>query len=264
MQTVDAAPPPDPPTRPLHPGEEPPMPNRSPSPTPPASLPGHAVPASVPGHAVPASVSGHAVPASAPPDPATADRKAQRRTARLARRSFLAGLNPAIRRAFEAALADQILPHLGPPGVLGTHAAVGDEIDPHVIEGAAVALGWSLAFPRVADGPLGYHLASFDMLSPGYRGIPEPAPDLPQARPDVLLVPLLAADRTGNRLGQGGGHYDRTLAAIRAAGPVLAIGIAFDMQIVDTVTAAPWDQPLDAIATPTAFHLAPARARRSA
>jgi 5-formyltetrahydrofolate cyclo-ligase len=98
-------------------------------------------------------------------------------------------------------------------------------------------------------------------LSPGYRGIPEPRPDLPAVRPDVVLVPLVAADRNGHRLGQGGGHYDRTLAALRAQGPVLAIGLAWDMQIMPDIPASPWDQPLDAIATPTAFHLVAHAAR---
>jgi 5-formyltetrahydrofolate cyclo-ligase len=155
-----------------------------------------------------------------------------------------------------------VTPHLGPPGTLGSFAAVGDEIDPAAIETAARALGWRTAFPRVtAEGPLAFHHADFADLAPGFRGIPEPDPARPVVRPDVLLVPLLAADHAGNRLGQGGGHYDRTLASLRANGPLLAIGLAWDMQLVATLPAQPWDQPLDAIATPTAFHPAPHGAR---
>jgi 5-formyltetrahydrofolate cyclo-ligase len=96
-------------------------------------------------------------------------------------------------------------------------------------------------------------MPSANMLMPGLGGIPEPAADLPMVRPDLLLVPLLAVDRSGNRLGQGGGHYDRTLAALRATQPTIAIGLAWDVQLVDAVAAEPWDQPLDAIATPSAF-----------
>lgn len=183
------------------------------------------------------------------------DRKPLRRDARAARRAFVGSLNPAIRQTLEKALASQILPHLGPRGIIGSHAAAGDEIDPRAIEDAALALGWRLAFPRVTDGPLSYHLARWSELAPGYKGIAEPSGDAPLSRPDVLLVPLLAADLAGNRLGQGGGHYDRTLAALRASGPVLAIGVCWDMQLSPYIPAAHWDQPLDAIATPTAFHL---------
>ncbi|MCG2842412.1 5-formyltetrahydrofolate cyclo-ligase [Sandaracinobacter sp. RS1-74] len=190
-------------------------------------------------------------------------RKRLRQAARAARHAFAAGLNPLTRRALEQALCAQILPHLGPPGVLGSHAAIGDEIDPRAIEDAARASGWRLAFPRVGEGPLSYHRAGRADLAPGYKGIPEPPAEAPLARPDVLLVPLLAADLRGNRLGQGGGHYDRTLAALRASGPVLAIGIAFDLQLEAGIPAAPWDQPLDAIATPTAFHLTHGPARRA-
>ncbi len=163
-----------------------------------------------------------------------------------------------VRRALEAALAANILPALGPPGILGSYAAVGDEADPAALEEAARAAGWRTAFPRATAGaPLAFHAATFAELAPGFRGIPEPPETHPAVRPSVLLVPLVAVDRGGNRLGQGGGHYDRTLSALRATGPLFAIGIAWDMQILADLPARPWDQPLDAIATPTAFHRVP-------
>lgn len=68
-------------------------------------------------------------------------------------------------------------------------------------------------------------------------------------RPRVLIVPLLAFDARGYRLGYGGGFYDRTLAALRAEGPVLAIGLAFAAQARAAVPTEPTDEPLDAIAT---------------
>ncbi len=196
------------------------------------------------------------------PDSDAADRKALRAKARSARQAFVAALAAPVRRGLEAALAAQALPHLGPAGMLGSFAAVGDEADPAALESAAAAAGWRTAFPRVTgNGPLSFHGSRYEDLAPGYRGIPEPAADRPAVRPDVLLVPLLAADLSGNRLGQGGGHYDRTLAALRAEGPLLAIGIAWDMQILPRLAARQWDQPLDAIATPTAFHLVAQGAR---
>ncbi len=192
----------------------------------------------------------------------TPDRKAVRRSMRAARAAFTGALAVAVRKALERALAESIVPHLGPPAVLGSYAALGDEIDPAAIEAMAVVRGWSLAFPRVVGpAPLGFHAAACADLRPGFKGIPEPGAEAPRLRPDVLLVPLLAADRRGNRLGQGAGHYDRTLAALRATGPVLAIGLAWDVQLVNAVAPEAWDQPLDAIATPTAFHLAGPGAR---
>lgn len=67
--------------------------------------------------------------------------------------------------------------------------------------------------------------------------------------PRVLIVPLLAFDRQGFRLGYGGGFYDRTLQALRSTGPVTAIGFAFAAQEVDRVPTEPTDQKLDLIVT---------------
>lgn len=84
-------------------------------------------------------------------------------------------------------------------------------------------------------------------LMPGAFGVPVPvgADDLV---PQVLIVPLLAWDRQGYRLGYGGGFYDRTLAALRAAGPVWAVGLAYAAQEVAAVPHEPTDQRLDALA----------------
>jgi 5-formyltetrahydrofolate cyclo-ligase len=67
--------------------------------------------------------------------------------------------------------------------------------------------------------------------------------------PDVLIVPLVAFDRRGGRLGYGGGFYDRTLAALRARGPVLAVGLAFAAQEAEALPLEPTDAPLDMIVT---------------
>lgn len=67
--------------------------------------------------------------------------------------------------------------------------------------------------------------------------------------PEVLIVPLLAFDGRGMRLGYGGGFYDRTLAGLRAGGAVLAVGLAFGAQEVPEVPTEPTDAPLDAVLT---------------
>lgn len=88
-----------------------------------------------------------------------------------------------------------------------------------------------------------------DALVPGYGAIPEPAADAEEVVPAVLLLPLLAFDGGGRRLGYGGGFYDRTLAALRARTPIEAIGIAYAEQEVDSLPAADHDERLDWVVT---------------
>lgn len=87
------------------------------------------------------------------------------------------------------------------------------------------------------------------MVKAGF-GLSEPPADAPVIVPQVLLVPLVAFDASGNRLGFGGGFYDRTLLALRTAGPeTRAIGIAFAFQEIDNVPHDATDQHLDAVVT---------------
>jgi 5-formyltetrahydrofolate cyclo-ligase len=81
-------------------------------------------------------------------------------------------------------------------------------------------------------------------------GVLEPSPDRASLAPDIVLVPLLGFDRAGHRIGYGQGHYDRTLSALRARGPVLAIGLAFAAQETPDALAQGHDQRLDAVLTP--------------
>ena len=73
--------------------------------------------------------------------------------------------------------------------------------------------------------------------------------DAPVLTPDILLVPLLAFDMNGFRLGYGAGFYDRTLAGLRAKGRVTAIGVAFDEQQVEAVPRDAYDEALDWVLT---------------
>jgi 5-formyltetrahydrofolate cyclo-ligase len=88
-------------------------------------------------------------------------------------------------------------------------------------------------------------------LEPSPWGVLQPPAGAPALAPDTVLVPLVAADRRGNRIGHGKGHYDRALAHLREGGAVFTIGIAWELQIAEeAIPADPWDVPLDAIATP--------------
>jgi 5-formyltetrahydrofolate cyclo-ligase len=84
---------------------------------------------------------------------------------------------------------------------------------------------------------------------PGQLGIPEPAAQAPALEPDLLFVPLAAFDRRGHRIGYGAGHYDRTLAALRARKPILAVGVAYAVCEVAEIPWEPHDQPLDYVLT---------------
>jgi 5-formyltetrahydrofolate cyclo-ligase len=91
-----------------------------------------------------------------------------------------------------------------------------------------------------------------DHLDTRAWGIREPAADQPTRVPDFMLVPLLAVDRTGNRLGYGAGFYDCSIRAIRTAShSVVTIGLAFDEQIIDAVPHSDYDVPLDYVLTPS-------------
>ena len=112
--------------------------------------------------------------------------------------------------------------------------------------------GWKLAMPVVVgEGlPLTFRAwAPGEPTVPGIWNIPVPAETSPELLPDVLLVPMLAFDARGFRLGYGGGFYDRTLVKLRALKPVVAIGVAYAGQEVAEVPRAPYDQPLDFIMT---------------
>jgi 5-formyltetrahydrofolate cyclo-ligase len=77
----------------------------------------------------------------------------------------------------------------------------------------------------------------------------EPAADVPEVLPDILLVPLAAFDRAGQRIGYGAGYYDMTIARLRARKPVIAIGVAFAIQEVPRVPADERDARLDLVLT---------------
>jgi 5-formyltetrahydrofolate cyclo-ligase len=136
--------------------------------------------------------------------------------------------------------------------IVGGYVALPGEADPNLLLKHLEANGHAIAFPRVtAKGEaLAFHLwHAGRMLSPGAFGIPEPSPDWPLATPRALLVPLLAFDSEGFRIGYGGGFYDRTLAELSEKGQVLAIGIAFAGQRVEHIPRDVNDRRLDMVVT---------------
>ncbi len=138
--------------------------------------------------------------------------------------------------------------------VVGGFMPIRDEFDPLEILRALDA-GYELSLPQMtgADQPLTFRRwREGDPLVETTWGIREPAETCPIVTPNVLFVPLLAVDRAGYRLGYGGGFYDRTIAALRAADtPAATIGLAFDCLILDAVPRDAYDEPVDFILTPT-------------
>ena len=130
---------------------------------------------------------------------------------------------------------------------------IGSEIDVRPILERLDRSGHPLGLPVVEgpDRPLLFRSwRPGDRLEKAGFGLSEPPAGSPQVTPLMLLVPLLAFDRAGFRLGYGGGFYDRTLERLRAAEPAtLAVGLAWSAQEVDTVPLEPTDQRLDWIVT---------------
>lgn len=136
------------------------------------------------------------------------------------------------------------------------YAAHGSEIDAGPLMRRFVAAGAIPLFPAVTKtaGPLAFRQATEDSgWVRDLAGMLAPPASAPTYRPDLVVVPLLGFDRQGGRLGQGGGHYDRTLAALRANGQVTALGLAFADQEIDAIPQDARDQRLDAILTEAEF-----------
>jgi 5-formyltetrahydrofolate cyclo-ligase len=141
-----------------------------------------------------------------------------------------------------------------PGNTVSGFAAIRDEINPGELMQWLHAEGFKLALPVMVGKGKPLVMRAWtpgDAMAAAAWGIAEPLDDKPVVEPDVVLVPLLAFDATGYRLGYGGGYYDRTLAGLRAKKPVVAIGIAYDEQRVDAVPHDGYDQPLDWILTPS-------------
>jgi 5-formyltetrahydrofolate cyclo-ligase len=147
----------------------------------------------------------------------------------------------------------------GPLAMIAGYWPFGTEMDVRPLLHRLAAHGTGLALPvtRGADLPLEFRRwQPGDGLEQGAYGISHPHAGAPAVTPSILLVPLLAFDRSGWRLGYGAGYYDRTLAALRGLGVsragslrVTAVGIAYAAQEVESLPHHAGDQRLDGIVT---------------
>lgn len=141
---------------------------------------------------------------------------------------------------------------------VGLYAAKGSEVDTARIDGDARAAGLIVAYPRVVGPgkPLAFHAVTRDALAASRFGLAEPSADAtPVALGDIaaFIVPGLAFDRAGGRLGWGKGFYDMTFASAPAS--ALRVGVAFAGQLVEQVAREPHDVLLHVIITEDATYL---------
>ena len=180
--------------------------------------------------------------------------KGDLRLAAMARRDAI----PAAERLQAAQrIAERGLPldaggRLGPGVTVSGYSPLKSEISPLPLMRRCADAGAALALPVVVGRGKALIMRAWSFGAPlgsGVWGIREPTADAAEVFPDILLVPLLAFDRTGHRIGYGAGYYDMTIAALRTMKPVVAIGIAFAAQEIAAVPATPRDARLDLVLT---------------
>ncbi len=139
------------------------------------------------------------------------------------------------------------------------YAAMNDEIEAGGAMARFAQAGARMCLPVVVAkrAPLIFRAFDFggELVEAGF-GTRVPPDGAEEATPDLILAPLLAFDADGGRLGYGGGYYDRTIAALRQAGDVTVVGLAYEVQRVDAVPRGPQDEFLDWTVTESAAYQA--------
>jgi 5-formyltetrahydrofolate cyclo-ligase len=136
--------------------------------------------------------------------------------------------------------------------VVSGFSPIRTEINPLPLLRRLADAGASLALPVIAGKgqPLIMRAYAFgDALEARTWGIREPKDNAPEVDPDILIVPLAAFDRRGNRIGHGAGYYDMTINRLRRIKPVTAVGIAYAIQEAPEVPTTPRDERLDLVLT---------------
>ena len=136
--------------------------------------------------------------------------------------------------------------------IIAGYVSIGDEADVAPLLALLAGHNAVLALPAVTgrEAPLEFRRwKPEDALEDGPFATRHPLAEMERVTPDLLLVPLLAFDLEGGRLGYGGGYYDRSLEHLRGQGPVTAIGIGYAAQRMDRLPRETHDQPLDWIVT---------------
>jgi 5-formyltetrahydrofolate cyclo-ligase len=163
-------------------------------------------------------------------------------------------LEPPVRHAAARRIAEQgiALGDLRAVTPVGGYWPIRSEVDPRPLMEALIARGQDVALSQIRHPHLSFRQwLPGDVLVKGGFGVREPGPDAPEVFPKALLVPLVAFDRRGGRIGYGKGHFDRAIAALEAQHPILTVGLAYAMQEIVEVPVEPHDRLLDVIVTET-------------
>jgi 5-formyltetrahydrofolate cyclo-ligase len=168
-------------------------------------------------------------------------------------------LTPELRAAAEARICDDaigLLQKLTAGSVVALYAGKGSEVATDAIDARVRGLGLRVAYPKVEGGErrLVFAESTIDELAIGRFGLREPRDEAKRVALDdiaAFVVPGVAFDRAGGRIGWGRGHYDATLAAAPAA---LRIGLAFECQVLDAVPRDPHDVVLQYVVTEVASY----------
>lgn len=189
-------------------------------------------------------------PPGAPTPAPELSKDSLRNAALAARKAYVALLSDAQRATLEARLARRLTALCADAVVVGGYSSMGSEISVQMAMEEARAVGAIVAFPAFDDPAKPFVFRAGDPVTGGPFGILQPDKSAPAVEPDLILVPLIAVDGRGTRLGRGKGHYDRTLGRLRRGGARL-VGIGWSVQrLADTIPADDWDVPLDGFASP--------------
>jgi len=171
-----------------------------------------------------------------------------------ARRSFDSALEPAQRSAFEEALADALGDSLASAQIIGGYAPFGGEISPAVALARAEQEA-TIAYPAFDMRDSCFQYFAGALTEKGPWGMLQPPLDGPEVTPDLILVPLVAIDGRGTRIGRGKGHYDRVLATLAPLGATM-IGVGWANQRLDIIIPPDeWDIPLHGFASPKGLEM---------
>ncbi|MBB4041129.1 5-formyltetrahydrofolate cyclo-ligase [Microvirga flocculans] len=177
--------------------------------------------------------------------------KEQLRQEALARRD---GLDKGFREEAARVIAARVLglSDLRDATPVGGYWPIRSEVDSRPLMEALRERGQDVALSQILHPHLSWRLwRPGDVLVKGGFGVREPGPDAPEVFPKSLIVPLVAFDRRGGRIGYGKGHFDRAIAALEEQHPVLTVGLAYAVQEVEEVPVEPHDRLLDIIVTET-------------
>jgi 5-formyltetrahydrofolate cyclo-ligase len=154
-----------------------------------------------------------------------------------------------MRTALEDELARLLDPLVAAARTVAGYQPFKSEISVLPVLARARALGKVTALPAFAGRDSAMSFRAGEPSEQGPWGLLQPASEAMSVVPDLILVPLIGCDPTGNRIGMGQGHYDRALARLRSNARL--VGVGWDFQLLgEPLLPDPWDQPLHAFASP--------------